>query len=202
MPIADPIAKPDPIIERKAQLRAAALARRDAMEPATRADAVTAVLAHPFPVTVEAGQIVSGFSPIRSEINPLPLMRRCAEQGAILALPAIAGRGRPLAMRVWEKDVPLVRGQWGIREPRAEAPEVIPDIMIVPLATFDRRGHRIGYGAGYYDMTIAAARARKPAVAIGLAFAIQESEDVPVLSHDQPLDFVLTEREVIVCRRS
>jgi 5-formyltetrahydrofolate cyclo-ligase len=202
MPIADPIAKPDPIIERKAQLRAAALARRDAMEPAARADAVTAVLAHPFPVTVETGQVVSGFSPIRSEINPLPLMRRCAEQGAILALPAIAGRGRPLAMRVWEKDVPLVRGQWGIREPRAEAPEVIPDIMIVPLATFDRRGHRIGYGAGYYDMTIAAARARKPAVAIGLAFAIQESEDVPVLSHDQPLDFVLTEREVIVCRRS
>ncbi|MBN8955887.1 MAG: 5-formyltetrahydrofolate cyclo-ligase [Rhizobiales bacterium] len=202
MPIADPIAKPDPTIERKAQLRAEVLARRDAMAPAARADAVAAVLAHPFPVAVQAGQIVSGFSPIRTEINPLPLMRRCAEQGAILALPAIAGRGRPLAMRVWEKDVPLVRGQWGIREPRAEAPEVIPDIMIVPLATFDRRGNRIGYGAGYYDMTIAAARAHKPAVAIGLAFATQESEDVPAFPHDQPLDFVLTEREVIVCRRS
>jgi 5-formyltetrahydrofolate cyclo-ligase len=202
MPTADPILTPDPITERKAQLRAEALARRDAMEPAARADAVAAVLAHPFPVAVQTGQIVSGFSPIRTEINPLPLMRRCAEQGAILALPAIAGRGRPLAMRVWEKDVPLVRGQWGIREPRAEAPEVIPDIMIVPLATFDRRGNRIGYGAGYYDMTIAAARARKPAVAIGLAFATQESEDVAALPHDQPLDFVLTEREVIVCRRS
>jgi 5-formyltetrahydrofolate cyclo-ligase len=228
MLIADPIAKPDPTIERKAQLRAEVLARRDAMEPAARADAVAAVLAHPFPVAIQAGQIVSGFSPIRTEINPLPLMRRCAEQGAILALPAIAGRGRPLAMRVWEKDVPLVRGQWGIREPRAEAPEVIPDIMIVPLvrgqwgirepraeapevipdimivplATFDRRGNRIGYGAGYYDMTIAAARAHKPAVAIGLAFATQESEDVPAFPHDQPLDFVLTEREVIVCRRS
>ncbi|MGD9846912.1 MAG: 5-formyltetrahydrofolate cyclo-ligase [Variibacter sp.] len=202
MPVADPIAQPDPVIERKARLRAEALARRDAMNPAARAQAALAAAAHPFPVPVQAGHIVSGFSPIRSEINPLPLMRRCAEQGAVLALPAIAGRGRPLVMRVWEKDVPLVRGQWGIREPRAEAPEVVPDILIVPLATFDRRGNRIGYGAGYYDMTIAAARARKPAVAIGLAFATQESEDVPALPHDQPLDFVLTEREVIACRRS
>jgi 5-formyltetrahydrofolate cyclo-ligase len=201
MPIPDPTTKFDPDVERKAELRAAALARRDAMEPSVRAAAALAAMAHPFPAAIRAGQVVSGFSPIRSEINPLPLMRRCAEQGATLALPAIAGRGRPLAMRVWETGVPLVRGQWGIREPRAEALEVVPDIMNVPLATFDRRGNRIGYGAGYYDMTIAAARACKPVVAIGLAFAVQESDDVPALPHDQPLDFVLTEREVIVCRR-
>jgi 5-formyltetrahydrofolate cyclo-ligase len=198
----DPIALDNPDIERKAALRAAALARRDTLTPAERAAGALAAAAHPLPVGVKPGQVVSGFSAIRSEINPLPLMRRFAEQGAVLALPAIAGRGRPLEMRVWDADVPLVRGQWGIREPHALARVVVPDIFIVPLATFDRRGHRIGYGAGYYDMTIAAARAQKHSIAIGLAFAIQESDDEPRLAHDQPLDFVLTEREGIVCRRT
>ena len=72
-----------------------------------------------------------------------------------MALPAIAGRGTPLIMRAWNFGAPLDRGQWGIREPKPEAAEVEPDILLVPLLAFDRAGHRIGYGAGYYDMTIA-----------------------------------------------
>ena len=79
----------------------------------------------------------------------------------MLALPAIAGRGKPLIMRAWAFGEPLNSGQWGIREPMPEAPEVEPDILIVPLAAFDRGGHRIGYGAGYYDMTINALRAEE-----------------------------------------
>ena len=104
---------------------------------------------------VPAGAIVSGFLPMKSEINPLPLLRKLADAGAQLALPAIAGRGKPLIMRAWAFGEPLNAGQWGIREPTPEAAEVAPDILIVPLACFDRAGHRIGYGAGYYDMTIA-----------------------------------------------
>jgi 5-formyltetrahydrofolate cyclo-ligase len=74
---------------------------------------------------------------------------------------------------------------------------VIPDVMLVPLAAFDRTGHRIGYGAGYYDMTIAKARALKPVTAIGIAFAAQEIDRVPATPRDERLDLVLTEREMI-----
>ena len=102
---------------------------------------------------------MSGFSPLKTEINPLPLLRKLAAAGARLALPVVAGRGKPLIMRAYAFGQPLNEGVWGIREPKDDAPEVDPDILIVPLAAFDRRGHRIGYGAGYYDMTIHRLRA-------------------------------------------
>jgi len=154
-------------------------------------------VSRPFPVKFERGTIVSGFSPMRSEINPVPLMRKLADAGATLALPAIAGRGKPLIMRAWTFGEPLASGQWGIREPVPEAPEVAPDVLIVPLAAFDRDGHRIGYGAGYYDMTINALRAKKKVTAIGIAFAAQEIPQVPATQRDARLDLVLTERETI-----
>ena len=140
--------------------------------------------------------VVSGFSPMKTEINPIPLMRKLADAGVQLALPAIAGRGKPLIMRAWNFGDPFKAGQWGIREPVAEAPEIAPDILIVPLAAFDRSGHRIGYGAGYYDMTINALRAKKPVTAIGIAFATQEIPHVPATDRDARLDLVLTEREI------
>ena len=99
--------------------------------------------------------------PLKSEINPLPLMRKLADAGAQLALPVVAGKGQPLIMRAWTFGEPLAAGVWGIREPMPDAPEVDPDILIVPLLAFDRRGHRLGYGAGYYDMTLAALRAQE-----------------------------------------
>jgi 5-formyltetrahydrofolate cyclo-ligase len=100
-------------------------------------------------------------------------------------------------MRAWNFGDPLDSGVWGIREPKASAPEVFPDILIVPLLAFDRTGQRIGYGAGYYDMTIGRLRAMKPAVAIGIAYAAQEVDEVPSTPRDAALDLVLTEREVI-----
>ena len=89
-------------------------------------------------------------------------------------------------------------GTWGIREPLAAAAVVEPDVVIVPLLAFDRRGHRIGYGAGYYDLTLAALRERKTIVAIGIAFAIQEIKAVPDKPGDARIDFVMTEQETIV----
>jgi 5-formyltetrahydrofolate cyclo-ligase len=183
----------------KAELRRAMLARRDALPPAERAAAAEAIAARGLPLPA-AGAIVSGFMPIRSEINPLPLLREVAAQGARLALPVVAGPGKPLVMRAWAIGEPLIAGVWGIRQPAEEAPEVAPDILIVPLLAFDRSGHRIGYGAGYYDLTVAALRATKPAVAVGIAFAAQEIAAVPATPRDARLDLVLTEREVIDCR--
>ncbi len=181
----------------KAALRTAALALRDALPTAERQAAAEAIAARTFPVAVTPGIIICGFSPMKTEINPIPLMCNLADAGAQLALPAIAGRGKPLIMRAWHFGAPLKAGQWGIREPMPEAGEVAPDILIVPLACFDRAGHRIGYGAGYYDMTINALRAKKKIVAIGIGFAAQEIVKVPATERDARLDLVLTEREII-----
>ena len=181
----------------KAVLRREALARRDALPRELRAAAAEAIAAQPFPVAIKPGAVVSGFMPMKSEINPIPLMRKLADAGATLALPVVAGKGKPLIMRAWSFGEPLASGVWGIREAGSDAPEVFPDILIVPLLAFDRRGHRIGYGAGYFDMTIAALRARKPVVAAGIGFAAQEIAEVPTTPRDARLDLVLTEREVI-----
>lgn len=181
----------------KAQLRSEALARRDAMPAAERAAAVEIVTQRPFPTDVKQGVIVSAYSPMKSEFNPVPLMRKLSESGATLALPVTPKRGNPLIMRAWAFGDEMASGVWGIREPKSESPEVFPDIMLVPLAAFDRSGHRIGYGAGYYDMTIARIRAMKPVITIGLAFAAQEIPRVPATAFDARLDLVLTELETI-----
>ncbi len=186
----------------KAIMRREATARRDALPAIERQQAAEAIAERPFPVPVAPGAIVSGFMPLKSEINPLPLMRKLAEAGAKLALPVVAGKGLPLIMRAWAVGAPLASGVWGIREPTPDAPAVDPDILVVPLLTFDRRGHRLGYGAGYYDMTITALRAKKPIVAIGIAYAAQEVDTVPTTPRDARLDLVLTEREMIDFRGS
>jgi len=192
----------DPIQTEKEQLRRQAMARRDALPPDARQAAAEAIAARQFPLAITPGMIVSGFMPLKSEINPLPLMRKLAGQGARLALPVVAGRGRPLIMREWVFGEPLIAGVWGIREPKPEAAEVDPNILLVPLLAFDRAGHRIGYGAGYYDLTLAQLRARKPVIAAGLAFAAQEVPAVPATPRDALLDLVLTEREVLDLRGS
>jgi 5-formyltetrahydrofolate cyclo-ligase len=185
---------------RKADLRKTALARRDALPADARAAAAQVIAARPFPIPVPTGAIVSGFMPLKTEINPLPLMRALADAGARLALPVVAGKGKPLIMRAFAFGEELASGVWGIREPKPEAPEVFPDILLVPMLAFDRSGQRVGYGAGYYDMTIAALRARKPVTTVGIAYAEQEVAEVPSTPRDARLDLVLTEHEIIDVR--
>jgi len=180
----------------KSDLRAVALAARDALSSEQRAAAAQAAAARGLPFEIVAGTVVSGYSPIRSEIDPVPLMRALAAQGARLALPAVMARGKSLAFRAWSPKDRLMLGPLGILEPSPAAAELIPDIMLVPLAAFDRLGHRIGYGAGHYDYTLAHLRKVKAIAAIGLAFAAQEIEAVPALSHDVALDYVLTETQI------
>ena len=192
----------DPIQTDKEQLRREALWRRDALPADARQAAAEAIAARKFPLPIAPGTIISGFMPLKSEINPLPLLRKLAGQDARLALPAVAGRGKPLIMREWVFGEPLIAGVWGIREPQPEAAAVEPDILLVPLLAFDRAGHRIGYGAGYYDLTLAQLRTRKPIIAVGLAFAAQEVAAVPATPRDARLDLVLTEREVLDLRGS
>jgi 5-formyltetrahydrofolate cyclo-ligase len=186
----------------KPELRQAALARRDALGAHERAQAAAHIGARPLAVAVTVDTVVSGFWPMRSEIDPAPLMRQLAARGATLALPLVQGRGSALTFRAYAFGDPLRRGTWGIHEPLPEAALVAPDLLIVPLAAFDRGGHRIGYGAGYYDMTLRHLRAQKSIMAIGLGFAVQEISAVPATPRDERLDLVLTERELIDCREA
>ena len=183
--------------QKKAELRRDAMARRDALPAEMRKAAAEAIAARTFPLPIAPGTIVSGFMPLKSEINPLPLMQKLAEAGAQLALPVIAGRGKPLVMRAWQWGDRSSAGQWGIREPKPDAPEVDPDILLVPLLAFDRTGHRIGYGAGYYDMTIARTAFAQSGHRRRHRLRAQEVSTVPATPRDARLDLVLTEREVI-----
>jgi 5-formyltetrahydrofolate cyclo-ligase len=191
-----------PVEDAKTALRREAVGRRDILPSDLRQASAEAIAGRPFPIVIAPGTIVSGFMPMKNEIDPLPLMRKLAGQGARLALPAIPGRGKPLIMRAWASGEPLITGVWGIREPAPRAAEIDPDILLVPTLAFDRAGHRLGYGGGYYDRTITQLRARKAVIAVGLAFAAQEVPAVPTTPRDARLDLVLTEREVIDLRGS
>jgi 5-formyltetrahydrofolate cyclo-ligase len=185
----------------KAELRAAALAARDAMSETKRNKAAQALAKRGLPLPIAPGTIVSGYSPIRNEIDPVPLMQKLASQGVRLALPTVTARGKSLIFRAWSPGDRLTLGMLGIPEPSPAAAEIVPDIMLVPLAAFDRIGHRIGYGAGHYDHTFAHLRKVKAVTGIGLAFAAQEIKAVPALQHDVRLDFVLTESGTFDFRR-
>ncbi len=132
-------------IPSKAELRATALAKREALSDKQREAAAKALAKRGLPLQITAGMIVSGYSPIRNEIDPVPLMRNLALQGAKLALPAVTGRGKSLIFRAWSPTDRLMLGPLGIPEPSPAAAEVVPDIMLVPLAAFDRSrsSHRL-----------------------------------------------------------
>jgi 5-formyltetrahydrofolate cyclo-ligase len=178
----------------KGDLRTAALARRDGLSDGQRAAAAEAIAARGLPVDIKPGAVVAGYSPIRGELDPAQLMQTLAAHGARLALPAITARGKSLVFRAWSANDRLTLGSLGILEPSPAAAELVPDILLVPLAAFDRAGHRIGYGAGHYDVTLAHLRKVKTVTAIGLAFAAQEIKNVPMQPHDVALDYVLTEK--------
>lgn len=142
------------------------------------------------------GRTVSAYLAIRSEIDAMPLMMALAESGVGVALPVILGRGLPLAFRSWTPGAPLEAGPFGTSVPRDGA-EVEPDVLFVPMLAFDARCHRLGYGGGFYDRTIASLRARRPVRALGLAYAGQELPLLPVDATDMQLDAIITEAGIV-----
>ncbi len=147
----------------------------------------------------KAGEVVSAYWPFRTEIDPRPLMQRLIRAGVRIALPLTPAKGsdEPLRFCTWSPGDGLCPGGFGVHEPHPGAETVEPDLLLVPLLAFDRRGGRLGYGAGHYDRTLQRLRAIKPIRAIGLAFAAQEVDAVPTQAHDKPLDAILTERAFI-----
>lgn len=145
------------------------------------------------------GAAVSAFWPVRDEIDVRPLLFALHERGHVCGLPVIVAKRAPLIFKRWDPLEKLVEGRWGIPVPSAQAQDVIPELMLVPLLAFDAKGNRIGYGAGFYDRTIALLRSRpgKRPLTVGIGYAAQQVDEVPCDATDERLDWVVTEKQAI-----
>jgi 5-formyltetrahydrofolate cyclo-ligase len=144
--------------------------------------------------------IIAGYAAVRGEADPFPLMAALDTQGHALCLPQT--RGETLVFRSWKPGDPLVVGRFNIPEPDDKARERRPDLVLVPLLAFDASGHRLGYGAGYYDRYLREARSKRTISAIGIAYAGQELPELPHEETDEVLDAVVTEAGVRRFKRS
>ncbi|TNC51853.1 5-formyltetrahydrofolate cyclo-ligase [Rubellimicrobium rubrum] len=176
----------------KAEARARAFARRQ--------DAWEAGHSAPWTLLSEVlkphlGRPLAGYLPMRTEIDPLPAMAEAAAHG-LVGVPITPKRGLPLTFRQWSPGCAMMDGGFGTQIP-ASGDVVVPEVLIVPLVAFDRRGGRLGYGGGFYDRTLAALRADHAVMAIGYAWAAQEDGDLPLEETDAPLDLIVTESDVI-----
>ncbi|MDR3448296.1 MAG: 5-formyltetrahydrofolate cyclo-ligase [Alphaproteobacteria bacterium] len=147
-------------------------------------------------VSLEPGAVVAGYRAFRGEMDPALLIEALRQARHPIALPVVTQRGQPLIFRLHGADDPLAANAMGILEPLPSAPVVEPDVFLVPLLAFDRAYNRLGYGAGFYDRTLTDLRARKPLLAVGVAFAAQEVAAVPVGPYDAKLDKIVTELNV------
>ncbi len=174
----------------KKEARKAAFAARKEAKGAVDEDAARAILAGV--LDPHDGCTLSGYLPIRTEIDPVPVM---AGWTGNVGVPVIGAAGEPLSFSRWRPDAELVEGPFGAMVPRQWLP-VVPEVLIVPLLAFSEEGYRLGYGGGFYDRTLEKLRAEGPVFAVGFAFEAQLMEDLPLEPTDQRLDAVVTEAGV------
>ncbi len=186
-------------MEAKRALRRRALALRRRLNDPAAADEAAAHLLQA--LDPPSGQTVAGYAPMRGELDPRPALRALEALGCRIVLPHTVGRGAPLRFLAAPGGIAGSVDAFGIAAPPASAAEYDPDLLLVPLAAFDRRGHRLGYGGGFYDAALARLRAAatgpNAVMAVGWAFAAQEVAGVPAEPHDARLDWIVTEREAI-----
>ncbi len=186
------------LAEQKKQMRARLSSLRLVVDQKDGPDAAMAAMRHFFAGLDELGigadSIVGGYWPISTEIDPRPIIGRLDDRGIACALPVVVAPGAPLVFRRWRPVDALEDGPFETRQPVAAAPEVRPDVLLVPLLAVDGAGWRLGYGAGYYDRTCAALRGTGPLTTVGMGFFIQAVAKVPRDEHDAPLDWILTDR--------
>ena len=187
----------------KPELRNKGLERRDGVDSGTRerlASRLAALgpgLVLDFMPSAGGRPIASLFSPIGSEPDTMPLGAALRERELRMALPVDWSHGAPLLYRRWMPGDRLAIGPLGIAEPLADSPAVDPDVLFVPVIAFDRRGHRLGYGAGNLDQTLRRLRRRSTVRVVGVAYAVQEEALLPSEEHDERLDLIITESEII-----
>jgi 5-formyltetrahydrofolate cyclo-ligase len=178
----------DPTKE-KAALRSVARARRQTFDPALGEQLAQIALTQ---LGLPPAATIAGVWPLPGELDLRPLLQALHASGHGILLPETTPPGQPLIFRHWTPGCAMVTERFGTQRPDGQIDS--PDILFVPLLAFDRRGHRLGYGGGYYDRTLAALPGR---AAIGFGFSALEVDFVPTGPHDQPLDAIVTEKEVI-----
>lgn len=177
----------------KVSLRRQALAQRALAHGKYAEQSSAAVRAHGMNlISAILGGEISGYLPIRDELSPMPLMQALADMGRGMALPVIDTKWAPLTFRAWRPGHELRAADFGLKEPMPAASQVFPDILLVPVAAFDNSGHRIGYGGGYYDRTLALYRSQRVITAIGIAYDCQEVPAFAHEPHDERLDHLIT----------
>ncbi len=148
---------------------------------------------HAGALNLSTDAVVGGYAALPGEADPALLLEGLSERRHVLALPRVAAKDAALRFHHWMPGMALTQGAYGVPEPDPSWPKTVPDVVLVPLLAFDGAGHRLGYGGGYYDRTLAALRAQGPILAIGIAYAGQEVERLPHGNFDAVLDLVLTE---------
>ena len=184
----------DPKVEEaKAALRLKARSTRAAILNSTRPGAAQAVSEHFFKsVPLKTTDIVAGYWRIKDEMDVQPILIRLMDSFQPVCLPVVLGDDMPLELRLWEQGTPLYEAGFGTLAPSELAPQVEPDVILMPLLGFDARGTRLGYGGGYYDRTLEKL-SKRPRL-VGVAFASQELDHIPREAHDVPLDVIVTEQ--------
>ncbi|WP_099826714.1 5-formyltetrahydrofolate cyclo-ligase [Oceaniglobus indicus] len=181
------------VADAKKAARTAGYARRAA---ARTADAQAAASRHLLAALApHQGRPVSGYMPIRTEIDPRPAMTQAARHGPV-CVPMIVAKGQPLRFALWTPATAMRPGTFGAMVPK-DPVFIDPEVLIVPLIAFTAHGGRLGYGGGFYDRTLQALRAARPTIAIGFAFAAQQDDGLPLEPTDQPLDAIVTEQGLI-----
>lgn len=189
-------------MDEKKRLRSVMLAQRDSISVEERIEKSLLLAGQAEKLDISPGAIVSGFLPIRSEPDLRPLMARLRERGARLCLPVVLDR-ETVIFKDFVRGAELVDTGFGTFGPPEAASVLDPDVLLVPLAAFDRHGNRLGYGAGHYDRAIARLHAKggRPRL-VGIAFEMQETDKVPSELHDVQLDMVLTESGLRSCQEA
>jgi 5-formyltetrahydrofolate cyclo-ligase len=179
----------------KSHLRRQARARRTELAKAVP-DFAARLAAHAAELAIPPHSLIGGYAALPDEADPHLLLNALVSTGCTLAFPRIEAKAAPLVFHHWKPGRELKPGTFGIPEPAADWPIAHPEILLVPLLAFDKRGHRLGYGGGYYDRTLEALRSHGKIRAIGIAYAGQEIDSIPDENHDHRLDMVATETGV------
>lgn len=146
---------------------------------------------------IPSDAIIGSYWPVKSEVDVRPLLTYFYKRGHTCALPFVQAQNKPLLFREWSPGNLLISGIYNILTPDETAPLVTPTVLFIPVLGFDRQGHRLGHGEGYYDRTLEQLRAKNPLIAIGIAFDCQEVESIPYESFDQRMNYILTPTQLI-----
>lgn len=180
----------------KSSIRLTYITQRLELPNGARAAAAESVY-HAFfkALPMKAGEgVIAGYWPIQAEVDDMPILKRLMARRHVCALPCTGRAGTELVFRVWDPKLPMVRGAYDIPEP--DGPEILPDVIIIPMAAFDGARNRLGYGGGFYDRTLAALKAKKKVIAVGLAYQSQFYPSLPVEENDVKMDIVITDKKV------